>query len=152
IFKYPWIYISEPGFFSITDKEIANFREYLNRGGFAICDDFRGRDLQTLRSVMHRVFPGHEMFKLDVSHPVFHSFYDIPSLVMDPPYYDERFLGGRPEFWGMNDDQGRLVMVANQNNDLGEFLEDMDHGEKPLKHSALAVRLMVNYLVYATTH
>ena len=152
IFKYPWVYISEPGFFSLTDKEIANFREYLNRGGFAICDDFRGRDLQVLRRTMQRVFPGQDMFRMDISHPVFHSFYDIPSLEMEPPYYDERFLGAGTEFWGMNDPSGRLVMVANQNNDLGEYLEGMDHGEKPIKDSALAVRLMINYLVYATTH
>jgi hypothetical protein len=152
IFKYPWIYISEPGFFALTDKEIANFREYLNRGGFAVCDDFRGRDLEILRAEMRRVLPGQEMFKMDKSHEVFESFYDIPSLAMDPPYYDERFLGGKPEFWGLNDDRGRLVMVANQNNDLGEFMEDLDHGEKPLKWSALAIRLMVNYLAYAMTH
>jgi hypothetical protein len=152
IFKYPWIYISEPGFMSLTAKEAATFREYLNRGGFAVCDDFRGRDLDVLRSEMRMVLPGQEMFRLDISHPVFHSFYDIPSIDMEPPYYDDRFLGGRPEFWGLNDDSGRLAMVANQNNDLGEFMEALDHGEKPLQWSALSVRLMVNYLVYAMTH
>src|SRR5262245_55988523 len=149
IFKYPWVYISEPGFLSLTAKEIANFREYLNRGGFVICDDFRGRDLDILRFEMKKVLPGQEMFRLDVSHPVFHSFYDIQSLVMESPYVDARFLGGGPEFWGLNDDRGRLVMVANQNNDLGEFMEALDHGEKPLKWSALSVKLMVNYLAYA---
>jgi hypothetical protein len=152
IFKYPWVYVSEPGFLSLTSKEIANFREYLNRGGFAVCDDFRGRDLNTLRSAMQKVLPGREMFKLDVSHPIFQSFYDIQSLDMEPPYYDARFLGGGPEFWGMNDASGRLVMIANQNNDLGEFMEGVDHGERPLRWSALAVRLMVNYLVYVMTH
>jgi hypothetical protein len=152
IFNYPWVYISEPGFFSLTDREIANFREYLNRGGFAICDDFRGRDLEVLRREMRKVLPGQEMFKLDVSHPVFHSFYDLNSIDMEPPYYDPRFLGGKPEFWGVNNDAGRLVMVANQNNDLGEFMEALDHGEKPLKWSTLAVRLAINYLAYAMTH
>ncbi len=152
IFKYPWVYISEPGYLSLTPKEITNFREYLNRGGFVVCDDFRGRDLDVLRFEMQKVLPGQPMFKLDVSHPIFHSFYDIASLVMEPPYYDDRFLGGKPEFWGMNDDKGRLVMLANHNNDLGEFMEDVDHGDRPLKWAALSVRLMVNYLVYAVTH
>jgi len=152
IFKYPWIYVSEPGFFALTDKEITNFRQYLMRGGFVICDDFRGRDLQVLRATMKRVMPELDMVKLDISHEIFHSFYDIRSLEMDPPYYDERFLGGRPEFWGLSDEKGRLLMLANQNNDLGEFMEDMDHGEKPIKFSALAVRLTINYLVYAMTH
>lgn len=152
IFKYPWVYISEPGFFSLTSKEIANFREYLNRGGFVVADDFRGRDLDVLRSQMRQVLPRQEMFRLDVTHPLFHSFYNIQSLEMEPPYYDQRFLGGNPEFWGINNDDGRLVMIANQNNDLGEFMEDLDHGRNPVKWSATAVRLAINYLVYAMTH
>jgi hypothetical protein len=102
--------VSEPGFFALTDKEIANFRQYLMRGGFVICDDFRGRDLQVLRATMKRVMPELDMMKLDSSHEIFHSFYDIRSLEMDPPYYDERFLGGRPEFWGLSDEKGRLLM------------------------------------------
>jgi hypothetical protein len=152
IFKYPWVYISEPGYLDLTPKEVANFRAYLNRGGFVICDDFRGRDLDILRTEMKKVFPDREMFRLDLSHPVFHSFYDIQSLEMEPPYYDARFLGEGPQFWGMNDDKGRLIMVANRNNDLGEFMEDIDHGGKPFKWGALAVRFMINYLVYAMMH
>jgi hypothetical protein len=152
IFKYPWVYISEPGYLSPTSKEISNLQEYVRRGGFLVCDDFRGRDLDVLRLVMRDVLPGREMFRMDVSHPLFHSFYDIASIVMDPPYYDARFLGGRPEFWGLTDEDGRLVLIANHNNDLGEFMEGVDHGEKPLKFAALSVKLMVNYLVYAMMH
>src|SRR5215510_6467466 len=84
IFNYPWIYVSEPGYFSMTAKEIENFREYLKRGGFVMCDDFRGRDLEVLRFEMRKVLPGQEMFRLDPSHPIFNSFYNISSLEMDP--------------------------------------------------------------------
>ncbi len=152
IFKYPFLYISEPGFMELTSKEVENFREYLNRGGFVMYDDFRGRDLGNLRYELKKVFPDREMFKLDVTHPVFHTFYDIDSLVMDPPYYDVRFMGGKPEFWGMNDDDGRLIMIANQNNDLGEFWQWVDEGQLDFKRAALSVRLGINYLVYAMTH
>jgi len=107
---------------------------------------------------MKKVFPDREMFRLDASHPIFHSFYEINSLDMDPPYgkvgnvfTDPRYLGEGPQFWGINDDKGRLVMVANRNNDLGEFMEDVDHGDRPFKWAALAVKLMVNYLLYAMT-
>ena len=159
IMKYPWVYISEPGFMQLTPKEIVNFREYLNRGGFAVCDDFRGYDLNIFQREMKKVFPDRAMVRLDVSHPIFHSFYDLNSLEMEPPYgkvgsvfIDSRFLGEGPQFWGMSDDRGRLVIIANRNNDLGEFMEDVDHGNKPLKEAAMAVRLMINYLVYAMTH
>jgi hypothetical protein len=124
----------------------------VNRGGFIVCDDFRGRDLDILRFEMKKVFPDREFVRLDVSHPVFHSFYDIKSLEMAPPYFDNRFLGEGPQFWGMSDGKGRLIVIANRNNDLGEFMEDVDRGEKPFKEAALAVRLMINYLVYAMTH
>jgi len=152
IFKYPFLYVSEPGYMELTPAETANLREYFNRGGFVICDDFRGIDLDNLKRQMKRVFPDRDMNKLDVSHPVFHSFYDIDSLVMEPPYRDSRYRGGGPEFWGLSDEKGRLILLANQNNDLGEFWEWVDRGEMPFKPAAMSVRLGINYLVYAMTH
>jgi hypothetical protein len=151
IFKYPFLYVSEPGYMELTDKELTNLREYFNRGGFMILDDFRGRDLNNLREQMKRVFPNRDMYKLDVSHPVFHTYYDLDSLDMDPPYRDVRF-SGRPEFWGLNDQEGRLIMLANQNNDLGEFWEWLDKKEFPFEPAAKSVRLGINYLIYAMTH
>jgi hypothetical protein len=91
------------------------------------------------------------MFRLDVSHEVFHSFYDMDTLEMTPPY--QRFdMSGRPEFWGMLDGEERLIMVANQNNDFGEFWEWVDRGEMPFQPAAQSVKFGINYLVYAMTH
>ena len=143
IFKYPFLYVSEPGFMELTPKETAGLRDYVNRGGFLVFDDFRGRDLDTLRFEMKKAFPDREMFRLNISHPVFHTFYDIKSLDMEAfspehpfPYYDARFMGGSPEFWGMNDEDGRLIMVANLNNDLGEFWQWVDQGQMDFKLAA----------------
>jgi len=44
---------------------------------------------------------------------------------MDPPYGKET-PGFVPQFWGMFDDQGNLQLIANYNNDLGEFWEWVD--------------------------
>jgi hypothetical protein len=41
IFEYPFLYLSEPGFLELTDKEVANLGEYIRRGGFIMADDFR---------------------------------------------------------------------------------------------------------------
>ncbi len=152
VFKYPFLYISEPGFMELTEREVRGFREYFNRGGFAIFDDFRGRDLDNLQRQMKIVFPDRNMYRLDLSHEVFHTFYDIDSLEMQPPYYDGRFQGRGVEFWGMNDEKGRLLFVANLNNDFGEFWEWVDRGEMPFQPAAKSVRLGVNYLIYAMTH
>lgn len=151
IFRFPFLYVSEPGFMQLTDREIDNLREYLNRGGFIMFDDFRGKDFLVLQMYLKRAFPDREMFQLDPTHPMFDVFYAIDSLDIEPPYTDARFTGG-PEFWGMRDDQGRLILVANQNNDIGEFWEWLDLAHQPLRPSIDAVQIGINYMIYAMSH
>lgn len=150
IFKYPFLYFSEPGYMELTPKEVHNLREYFQRGGFAMFDDFRGHALDNLRYQMKKVFPEREMFKVDVHHQVWNSFYEIKSLDMPPPY--RNVDSGNPSFWGMSDDKGNLIVIANADNDLGEFWEWVDKGEMPFQPAALSVRVGINYLVYAMTH
>ena len=150
IFKYPFLYFSEPGYMELTPRETVNLREYFNRGGFAMFDDFRGRALTNLQIMMKKVFPDRDMFKLDMSHPIFHLFYDIDSLEMVPPYMN--YDSGKPTFWGMKDDKDRLIIVANADNDFGEYWQWVDEGTKPFASAALSVRFGINYLIYAMTH
>jgi hypothetical protein len=70
VFKYPFLYVSEPGFMDLTSKEVRNMGQYLKRGGFMMFDDFRGRDLDNLRRQLKRVFPDRDMVRLDPSHQV----------------------------------------------------------------------------------
>ena len=133
----------------LKPKEVTNLREWFNRGGFAVFDDFRQRDMDNLRRQMHVVFPDRDFFHLTKDHPIFNTFYAIDSIEMDPPYYQGQWC---PEFWGLNDKEGRLVAVANHNNDFGEFFEWVDRGEMPFQPAAKATRLMVNYLIYGLTH
>src|SRR5947207_4652430 len=81
VFKYPFVYLSEPGFMVLNDKEIANLGEYIRRGGFIMVDDFRGKgflaggpeELEVLRYYLKRAIPERELVRLDISHPIFHS-------------------------------------------------------------------------------
>lgn len=151
IFKFPFLYFSEPGFMDLTRSEEENLRDYFNRGGFAMFDDFRGVDLVHLGEQMRKLFPNRELFELDIRHPMFNSFYEVESLEMTPLYTDSRFTGA-PEFWGMEDEQGRLILIANQNNDLGEYWEGLDLAYVPFESASQSVRLGINYLIYAMTH
>ena len=90
---------------------------------------------------------GDDLVKLDLSHPIFHSFYDIDTLKMAAPYGE--FV---PQFWGMTDENGKIQLIANYNNDLGDYWKYLDHGEKPLKDSSRSIRFGVNYIVYAMSH
>jgi hypothetical protein len=150
IFKYPFLYFSEPGFLDLTDEELKNLREYFNRGGFAMFDDFRGKALQNLEEQLSLVFPDRELFRLNLKDPIFHTFYEIDSLEMPPPYMN--FDSGKPTFWGMKDEKDRLILVANADNDFGEFWEDIDHGREALHPAVQSFQFGVNYLIYAMTH
>lgn len=154
IFRYPFLYLSEPGFLLLNDKEISNLGEYIRRGGFIMADDFReggflgGPDeIDILRSYLNKAVPEREFKRLDVSHPIFHTFYDIRTLEMKAPYGEFK-----PQFWGMSDEQGRLQLIAYYNNDIGDFWKYLDEGDAPLRDSTTSIRIGINSIVYAMTH
>jgi hypothetical protein len=150
IFKYPFLYFSEPGYWEVTEAEAKNLREYFKRGGFAMFDDFRGRALDNLQLQLQRVAPEYHMERLEVKDPIFSTFFDIDSLEMPPPYMNSD--SGKPTFWGMRDEQKRLIMIANADNDFGEFWEDIDNGSEVLHPAVQSFQFGVNYLIYAMTH
>jgi hypothetical protein len=159
LFKYPFVYLSEPGFLTLNEMEVKNLGEYIRRGGFIMADDFRTaaylggpEELEVLRRYLKLAVPERELVRLDISHPIFHTYYDIQSLDMNPPY---PILGDKPQFWGMSDEQGRLQLIANYNNDIGDFWKYLDNpalGSASLKDTTLSIRLGMNYVVYAMTH
>ena len=149
IMDYPLLYFSEPGTWNITPEEARNFREYLDRGGFAIFDDFDGpRDWMNFERCMKQVIPERNLVELTLDHPVFNCFYEIETLDMVPPYR----VRGKPTFYGLEDDHGRLQVVVNFNNDIGDFWEWSDEQFHPIQLSNEAYKFGVNYIIYALTH
>jgi hypothetical protein len=149
IFRYPVLYFSEPGYMELTSVETENFREYFSRGGFAMFDDFRGEHILNLEDQLLQVFPDRKLQRLERTEEIFKAFYDIDTLEMAPPYPT---MSAAPTFWGMKDDKGRLILVANNDNDFGEFWEDIDNGAQVLKPAAQSFQFGVSYLIYAMTH
>ena len=148
LFKYPFAYLCEPGYLELNDKDVKNLREYLERGGFIMVDDFRGqRHLSNLVYQMKKVFPNRNIIPLTINHPIFHSFYDIDTLDMRPPYGP-----GPVEFLGLEDDHGRLMMVIDYNNDLSEFWESIDRGEMSMRDAATSLKFGMDYAMYAFSH
>ena len=151
LFKYPFAYMSEPGYWHLCEAETVGLRNYLRKGGVLIFDDFHS-DLHwsNLESQMQRVLPGLHWVQLDASHPVYHSFFDIDSLD-----FEEAYPGYTPIFFGLfegNDVNGRLLAVANHNNDIGEYWEFDGSGWYPIDLTNEAYKLGVNYIMYALTH
>ena len=150
IMEYPFLYVSEPGYWAVTPKEIQNLREYFDRGGFVVFDDFRGApEWSNLVRAMKQVDPERNFELLTPVHPIFHCFYDIESLDMIPPY---RIRGsGLPRFFGWSDAEGRIQAVANFNNDIGDYWEWSDEAINPL-NSNEAYKFGINYVIYSLTH
>ena len=161
IFKYPFAYLCEPGFINLNAKDAANLREWLDRGGFLLVDDFRTSeysgypggfedDIAHFRMEMKKMYPDREFVRLDLSDPIFNTFYKIESLEMRAPYI---FPGQRHvEFLGLRDSKGNLMMVLNNNNDISEFWEWLDRGEMSMHDAATSFHFGINYVLYAMTH
>ena len=149
IFEYPFGYISEPGMMWLTDLEIEYFREYVDRGGIVMLDDFDGqRQFQIMYEQMKRVFPDKEMRVLSDIHPMLNTYYEINSLYVQSPYN----YSAPPVFYGIEDEWGNLQVLICYNNDLGDFWEHIDQNAWPLEISTEALRIGINIVVYAMTH
>ena len=160
LFKYPVAYIIEAGWWTMTDDEVAAFRTYMQKGGFVILDDFKvrgwngglgGGGWENFEAIMKRVLSDARFVDLDVSHPIFHSFFEITSLGNFPQAYNS----GRAIFRGLfedNDPRKRLLMIVNYNTDVSQFWEWSARGFKPIDETNEAYKLGVNYIVYGMTH
>ena len=149
VFKYPFAYVSEPGEMELTEKELVNLREFIDRGGFIVVDDFDGPwQMEQFRRQLFRAFPERSMFLLTPAHEVFHTFFDIDDLSIWGPYVP----GGDPIFYGFNNSRGDLAMVICFNNDFANFWDWIDERRYPLKPSSEAFRMGINFVMYAKTH
>lgn len=152
LFNYPVAYMAEPGFWQMSEAELAGLKAYIEKGGFLIFDDFRFEHWYNFEAQINRVFPRAVWHEMTADHPVFHSFYDINSLDIIPQYFQNY---GKPIFRGLfedNDPKKRLIAIANYNTDLSEFWEFADTGVQAVADTNEAFKLGVNYIIYGMTH
>jgi hypothetical protein len=153
--KFPLAYLSEPGYWFPNEAEVQGLRQFIQRGGFLIVDDFHfPEEWAVFESAMKRVLPSGRIDRLDVSHPVFNTFFQITSLrVPYPGRLGEQGLMG--EFFGIHEDNDpgrRLQVVINYNIDLGDYVEwSAQDLYNPLSTNE-AYKFMINYLIYGLTH
>jgi hypothetical protein len=161
IFDFPYLYIVEPGQMILSDEEAEILRQHLLRGGFLHVDDFWGKyQFGNFEEQMAKVFPERTLEPVPLSHEIFHTFFDIDT-VMQIPNVNNGCRGGRtwesatdiePRIYGIKDDKDRLMVIATYNSDLGDAWEHMDVGCYPEKYSGQAYRMGVNFIIYAMTH
>lgn len=155
LMKFPVSFMTEAGYWTMTDKEATGLRNYLLKGGFVIFDDFRdGRGNASWRNFetqMKRVLPNVRFFDLQPTHPIFHSFFEINSISIIPQKYD----AGPPLLKAVfedNDPKRRMIAMINFNTDVSDFWEFSGSGMSIVTQDNEAYKLGVNYMVYALTH
>src|SRR5215467_9814997 len=155
LFQYPFIYMSEPGYLNLLPNDVKNLREYFDRGGFMLMDDFRGNEIdngqwENMVEQMRKVFPDREMEPVPPTHPIFHIFYELKPEEMLPPYRMNN--SGAVQWFGISDAKGNLRVMIDFNNDISEYWQALDVGQCSIHESGAAVELGINYAIYAMTH
>jgi len=155
IFKYPFAYMSEVGFLDLQPADVKNFREYLDRGGFVLVDDFRGNELDNSEMEnfivqLKKLYPDRNLEPIPASHPIFSAFFDVDATQLQAPY----MMGnsGPVHFLGLFDDEHRLQIMVDFNYDISEYWQALDIGQCSIHESGSAVQLGINYVIYAMTH
>jgi len=157
LFKYPVAYIIEVSWWTMTDYEGQKLREYLDKGGFLIVDDFKApgdfgsEGWDPFEKNIKRIYPNARFVDMQPTDPIFHAFFEINRLDNFPQAYN----AGRPIFRGLyegNDPARRLLMIVNYNTDVSQYWEWSGRGLRPFDETNEAYKLGVNYIIYGLTH
>ena len=162
LFKYPFIYIIEPGGMTLSEEEVLALREYLERGGFLMVDDFWGEDeWANFAHELKRVFPNRPIEDIPLEHEIFNIVYKIKKKPLIPSVHayqngnwTERWDAEEPHYRCVKDDSGRLMTVICHNTDLGDGWEQegTDSGYFETYSEPYAYPLGINIVTYAMTH
>ena len=155
LLKYPVSYLSEPGYWYPDSSEVLGLRQYLQKGGFLIVDDFHFQnEWSVFERAMRAVLPDARIDRLELSHPIFNTFFRIKSLqVPYPGRLGEQGLMG--EFLGIhqdNDPKQPLMVIINYNIDLGDYVEWSAETLYNPQSTNEAYKFMINYIIYGLTH
>lgn len=143
LWNVPYIYMTGHGNVHFSDADLETLRRYLRAGGFLHADDNYGMDA-SIRRELNRLFPGHPLEEVPLSHPIYHLIYDFPKGIPKIHEHD----GLPAQGFGIFLD-GRLAVYYSYQSDLGDGWEDPEvHHDPPEKREA-ALRMGVNLFAYA---
>jgi hypothetical protein len=161
IFGFPYLYIVEPSQMVLSQEEASRLREFLLRGGFVHVDDFWGLyQLDHFAREVAKVFPDRKLEPVPMSDEIFHTFYDLDTVMQIPNVSNgcngrqtwQSASDTEPRILGVRDADGRLMLLATYNSDLGDAWEHMDVPCYPEKFSGQAYRMGINFIIYAMSH
>ncbi len=165
---YPFVYLAGAGRLALGDEEAAALRRYLLNGGFLMVDDFWGDDQwEHFAGQVKQIFPDRAPEAMDLTHPIFHTVFNfkkqpqIPSVgdfMYSGQSWDQRYRYEQwnhdPHYYGVYDDQRRLIMLICHNNHYGDGWEHEGDDESyfDLFSEPMGYPMLINILAYAMSH
>ncbi len=151
IYEYPVLYICEPGYWTMNEEQVERLREYLNRGGFLLFDDFRGEyEWMNLYEQMKLLFPDIEPEEIQPDHPIWSIYYDIDPVAAPSLVSGYQGSTDADRYMAYFDDKGRMMALANRNQDIGDGWEWPDQNFQDA--STVSFQMGINFVLYALTH
>jgi hypothetical protein len=158
MFETPWLFAVSVGDWKLSSGQAARLREYFDRGGFLMVDDFHNdREWDNFMAGIRQVNPAAEVVELDDDHAAFRTVFNLKERIRVPGanvvHGSGIERGGTVPHWrGILDERGRMFVAVCFNMDIGDGWEFADDPAYPERFSSEAIRLGTNYAVYAMTH
>ena len=144
LFNYAFVHLTGHGNIYFSDEAAENLRTYLLSGGFLHADDNYGLD-PYFRKAIKKVFPNRPLKKISSDHPLFSIKFEFKQGLPKIHEHD----GLPAQAFGIEDDNGRLMVVFTYESDLGNGWEDPSvHGD-PEEVRLEALKMGANLLTYA---
>ena len=160
IYNWPFLYAVEVGQWTLNEKEGAQLRDFLDRGGFLMVDDFHGLDQwEIFQEGIREVYPDRQIEDLRADEPIFHILADVDpkvqvaglaALYRGRTY--EQPSDPYPRWRAIYDQKKRVVVAICHNMDLGDAWEHSDEPSYPADMAVVAHRALQNYAIYDLTH
>jgi hypothetical protein len=159
IYNWPFMYAVEVGHWHLFEDEADQLRDYLDRGGFLMTDDFHGTiEWENFMKNLQKVIGNRPVEDLANSDPIFNVIYELKNRTQIPgkqfldsgrPY---EFDGFEPKWRAVRDAQGRIMIAICHNMDISDAIEHSNDPEYPEEWASMAYRIATNYVVYDLTH
>ncbi len=150
IFEHNFLYLCEPGFWELGDEEVANLKQFLDRGGFILFDDFRGQDeWMWFEEAMQQVLPDTRAVEIPADHPIWSIYFDIDPIAA-PSLVSGGFGPTEDRYRAYFGKDGRMMALACFNQDIGDGWEWPDRNIA--KASTVSFQMGINFLMWALTH
>lgn len=153
------LYAVEVGHWSLSDEQGKQLRDFLDRGGFLMVDDFHGTfEWEVFMESFKKVFPDREVVEIENSDAIFHSIYDLGQREQIPGmqwFRSQRTYeqdGFEARWRAVYDGKNRIVTAICHNMDLGDAWEWSDDPSYPERWASIAYRIAMNYFMYDLTH